>query len=164
VPLEVAAIEPAEATPAVFDASIAAPLPMPRPANRDLMVGGNFQAAALDLEPEPAAQDIGVNEPASTPLVALAEEQPAPRQATSGGAYVQLSSQKTEGDAAASLRATQQRMAGMLNGASLEIRRVDLGAKGVWYRVVLPVSSFQDATQTCAAIKSNGGDCVAING
>jgi hypothetical protein len=55
-------------------------------------------------------------------------------------------------------------MAGMLNGASLEIRRVDLGAKGVWYRVVLPVRSFQDATQTCAAIKSNGGDCVAING
>jgi hypothetical protein len=77
---------------------------------------------------------------------------------------VQLSSQKSEGDARASLKSTQNRMAGSLNGATLEIRRVDLGAKGVWYRVVLPTRSFQDATQTCAAIKSNGGDCVAING
>ena len=41
---------------------------------------------------------------------------------------------------------------------------VDLGAKGIWYRVVMPTSSFQDATQTCARIKANGGDCVAING
>jgi hypothetical protein len=129
------------------------------------MAGGNIEAAAFDLEPEPesAPRDIGVNAPASTPLVALASEEPA-AVTTGGGAYVQLSSQKSEGDAQASLRATEQRMAGMLNGAALEIRRVDLGAKGIWYRVILPVRSFQDATQTCAAIKSNGGDCVAING
>ena len=164
-PLEVASIDAASATPPVFDAGLAAPMPMPRPADRDSMVGGNFEAAAVNFEPEPesAPQDIGVNEPASTPLVALASEEPAPTRSR-GGAYVQLSSQKSEGDAQESLRATERRMAGMLNGASLEVRRVDLGAKGVWYRVVLPVSSFQDATQTCAAIKSNGGDCVAING
>jgi hypothetical protein len=161
-PLEVAAVGTAQTTPAVFDASIVAPLPMPRPQSRERMVGGNL-AAAVALEPEAAPRDIGVNPPASTPLVALAAGQSAPT-STQGGAYVQLSSQKTEGDAQASLRATQQRMSGMLNGARLEIRRVDLGAKGVWYRVVLPVNSFQDATQTCAAIKSRGGDCVAING
>jgi hypothetical protein len=164
-PLEVASIDSASATPPAFDAGLAAPMPMPRPADRDSMVGGNFAAAAVDLEPaaESVPQDIGVNEPASTPLVALASEEPAPTRSR-GGAYVQLSSQKSEGDAQESLRATERRMAGMLNGASLEVRRVDLGAKGVWYRVVLPVRSFQDATQTCAAIKSNGGDCVAING
>ena len=52
----------------------------------------------------------------------------------------------------------------MLNGAQLEVRREDLGSKGVWYRVVLPVDSFRATTQTCASIKSNGVDCVAING
>ena len=47
---------------------------------------------------------------------------------------------------------------------ALEIRRVELGQKGVWYRVVLPTSSFQQATETCASIKSNGGDCIPNNG
>jgi hypothetical protein len=164
-PLEVAAIETPGTTAAVFDASLVAPLPMPRPGNRDGMIGGSFQAAVLASEADSPVvpQDIGLNPPASTPLASLPEEQPA-ISTVGGGAYVQLSSQKSENDAKASLRATERRMAGMLNGANLEIRRVNLGAKGVWYRVVLPVRSFQDATQTCAAIKSNGGDCVAING
>jgi hypothetical protein len=162
-PLQVAEIETPETTPTVFDASLVAPLPMPRPGNRERMVGGSLRASAFTSEPESAPRDIGLNAPASTPLASLATEQPVVS-TSRGGAYVQLSSQKTESDARSSLRATERRMAGMLNGASLEIRRVDLGAKGVWYRVVLPVRSFQDATQTCAAIKSNGGDCVAING
>jgi hypothetical protein len=62
------------------------------------------------------------------------------------------------------MRAVTRNLGGLLNGASLEVRRVDLGAKGVWYRVVLPVNSFRDATQTCATIKANGGDCVANAG
>jgi hypothetical protein len=82
----------------------------------------------------------------------------------SGGAYVQLSSQPTSSDAQSSLRSTQNRLAGVLNGRSLEIRQVDLGARGVWYRVVLPTRSFTEATQTCATLKANGTQCVAING
>jgi cell division protein FtsN len=77
---------------------------------------------------------------------------------------VQLSSQPTEGDAASSLRSTQNRLSGLLNGRSLAVRQVDLGAKGTWYRVVLPVDSFQEATQTCASLKANGVDCVPIGG
>lgn len=161
-PLEVAAVEPTTATndaPATFDASIVAPIPMPRPFDRDGMTGGSSQAVA---EAPAVNNSNSAIAPASTPLVAIAQEQPAPQVSSSGGsgAYVQLSSQPSEADAQRALRTTQARM----NGAALEIRRVDLGAKGVWYRVVLPVNSFRDATQTCASIKSNGGDCVAING
>ncbi|HHY48602.1 MAG TPA: hypothetical protein GYA10_02500 [Alphaproteobacteria bacterium] len=157
-PLDVAAVEPSDATPAVFDAGLVAPIPMPRPADRARMVGGTAAVREANTD--------GALAPAQLPLVDLTDETPATTSAISsrGGAYVQLSSQKTEADAQASLRATQNRMSGVLNGASLEIRRVDLGAKGVWYRVVLPRESFQDATQTCAAIKSNGWDCVAIGG
>jgi hypothetical protein len=164
-PLEVAAADPSQATPAVFDGSLVSPIPMPRPANRASLTG----SGPVQLETASAAQPVqSAIAPASTPLVAVSQPQeaaPASTQVSSrGGAYVQLSSQKSESDAAQSLRTTQNRMAGSLNGAALEIRRVDLGAKGIWYRVVLPVNSFQDATQTCAAIKSSGGDCVAING
>jgi len=63
-------------------------------------------------------------------------------------------------DAQNSLTAAQRKLGRLLGGASLEIRRVDLGARGVWYRVVLPTNSFQDATQACATIKANGSDCV----
>jgi hypothetical protein len=130
---------------------------MPRPSNRSAMVGG---ASAPVRQAAPSA-----NAPAATPLVAVSAQQPASTQVSSrGGAYVQLSSQRSESEAAQSLRTTQSRLSGALNGVPLEIRRVDLGAKGVWYRVVLPTNSFQDATQTCASIKSSGGDCVAING
>jgi hypothetical protein len=156
-PLELAAVEPTGTVAPVFDGSLVAPLPMPRPTSRTGLGGGTSVVGGTNV--------TTANAPASTPLVAVAQQPAATTQVSSGGgAYVQLSSQRSEGEAAQSLATTQRRMSGMLNGASLEIRRVDLGAKGVWYRVVLPVNSFQDATQTCAAIKSNGGDCVAING
>ena len=158
-PLDVASTGTA-ATPATFDGSLVAPIPMPRPVSR----GTGFSSGSSQ---QTASTSNSAIAPASTPLVAVQQPAaPAAPAASSGGrgAYVQLSSQPSEGDAQRQLRATQQRMSGMLNGAQLEIRRVDLGSKGVWYRVVLPVNSFRDATQTCAAIKSNGGDCVAING
>ena len=154
-PLDVAAVPAVDNTPAVFDASIVAPIPMPRPADRGGLVGGSSRAAAIEPEPVPLA--VGANEPASTPLVAVAEPAAAAPVSSSGGAYVQLSSQVSEDEAQRSLRTLQSSMAGSLNGASLEVRRVDVPGKGVRYRVVLPVNSFQDATQTCAAIKSNGG-------
>jgi hypothetical protein len=169
-PLEVATAEPVPDTPAVFDGSLQAPIPMPRPFDRSGLVGaGLTRAAAVDLDPQP--QDIGVNEPASTPLSAFTEEQttavaeePAPAATGGSGAYVQLSSQNSESGAQSSLRETQSRMAGLLNGVPLEIRAVNLGARGTWYRVVLPTGSFREATQTCASLKANGIDCVAIGG
>jgi hypothetical protein len=163
-PLTVATVEPTAGNdaPATFDASIVAPIPMPRPVSRGTgFSGGNSQPV------ESASVSNSAIAPAPTPLVVLNQQPQEAAPASSGGgngAYVQLSSQPSEADASRQLRATQQRMSGMLNGAQLEIRRVDLGSKGVWYRVVLPVNSFRDATQTCASIKSNGLDCVAING
>ena len=153
--LEVAAVDPVDSVEAVFDGGLTAPIPMPRPADRSGLVGGSAPLVS---------GSTGSNAPASLPLVSLEQPSSASQVSNRGGAYVQLSSQRTEDEAARSLATTQNRMSGMLNGASLEIRRVDLGAKGVWYRVVLPVDSFQSATQTCAAIKANGGDCVPING
>ena len=132
---------------------------MPRPFDRAGLVGGS-RTASLD----PAPVNIGVNQPASTPLTAVTSvQQPAAQAPSRAGAYVQLSSQRSEADASASLRSVQSQLGGLLS-APLEIRRVDLGAKGIWYRVVMPTGSFQDATQSCARIKANGGDCVAING
>jgi len=137
--------------PANIDPTIVAPVPMPRPTNRAALasrVASTDASAPLDL--------TSSDTPAATPRASAV--------ASAGGAYVQLSSQPTTDDAQASLRTTQNRLASILNGRSLEIRQVDLGAKGVWYRVVLPVNSFSEATQTCASFKASGTDCVPING
>jgi len=148
-PTQVSALAPTGPAPTI-DPNIVAPVPVARPTDRSVLGGGSNQQVAatqpsqpVDLVEAPAAQ--------------------AP-QASGSGPYVQLSSQPTEGDAASSLRSTQNRLSGLLNGRSLAVRQVNLGAKGTWYRVVLPVDSFQEATQTCASLKANGVDCVPIGG
>jgi hypothetical protein len=143
-------------TLANIDPTIVAPVPMARPSDRSVLGGGsNQQVAASDAS---GPVDLTGGDAQPQPVAA------APAVSSASGAYVQLSSQPTSADAQASLRTTQNRLSGVLNGRSLEIRQVDLGAKGVWYRVVLPTNSFSEATQTCANFKANGTDCVAING
>lgn len=147
---QLAAIQPSPGN--VIDPNIAAPVPMPRPSDRSQLNGSANGTAS-------ASNDAG-------PLdVSGGTAQAAPKVVSgNSGTYVQLSSQRTQDDAAGALRSVQRRLGSVVNGSALEIRRVDLGAKGIWYRVVLPTSSFQEATQTCATIKANGGDCVPING
>jgi hypothetical protein len=132
------------------DPSIVAPIPVARPADRSVLGGGSNQRVAATQATQP---------------VDLVEAPAAQAPAASGsGPYVQLSSQPTQGDAESSLGITQNRLSGLLAGRSLAVRQVNLGAKGTWYRIVLPVQSFQEATQTCATLKANGVDCVPIGG
>lgn len=145
------ATDPLAQTLANVDPSIVPPVPMARPVDRSRLNGGANQRVAASNGPVDLTG--GVTQPAATPAVS-----------NRGGSYVQLSSQPTSADAQSSLRTTQNRLSSILNGRSLEIRQVDLGAKGVWYRVVLPTSSFSEATQTCASLKANGVQCVPING
>lgn len=153
VSAQLAAIQPSPGN--VIDPNIVAPVPLPRVTDRS-QLNGTSRTAAISSDSAPL--DISGRSPA-------ASSSSAPKVVSGGsGTYVQLSSQRTQDDAAAALRRTQQRLGSVVNGGALQIRRVDLGAKGIWYRVVLPTSSFQEATQACATIKANGGECVAING
>lgn len=130
-------------TPLPVDPSIIAPAPLPRPGDRTAMVGGsNAQAAAPVVEATPVSATAG----------------------SIAAAYVQLSSQRSEGEAQESLRQAQSRYGNLLQGNALEIQRADLGQKGIYYRVRLPSGSLQEATSICASIKANGGDCFATGG
>lgn len=148
-PTALSALAPTGPAPTV-DPSIVAPIPVARPADRSVLGGGSNQAVAAVQPTQPV--ELGA---------APATQAPA---ASGSGPYVQLSSQPTRGDAESSLGITQNRLSGLLAGRSLAVRQVNLGAKGTWYRIVLPVQSFQEATQTCASLKANGVDCVPIGG
>jgi hypothetical protein len=146
-PTQLSALAPTGPAPEIVS-SIVAPIPVARPTNRAALNSGTSVAAAQPV-------DLGTSQPAATA---------APVAVGGSGPYVQLSSQPSQADAESALRTTQNRLANILGGRSLAVRQVDLGAKGTWYRVVLPVPTFQDATDTCAGLKSNGIDCVPIGG
>lgn len=84
-----------------------------------------------------------------------------PAQVTGGGAYVQVSSQKTEADAKASYKALQGKYAGILGSRSASIHRADVAGKGTFYRAMVgPFTSNDEASQFCINLKSAGGQCV----
>ncbi|WP_158625979.1 SPOR domain-containing protein [Arsenicitalea aurantiaca] len=134
-------------TPTAPGANVLAPIPMPRPVNREALAAANQPTSpvnALSAQPsQPAA-------PAAAP--------------SNAPAYVQLSSQRSEGEARQSLSDVQARWGGLFGGRPLEIQRANLGDRGVYYRVRLPANSIDEATRVCNSVKANGGDCFAVPG
>lgn len=78
-----------------------------------------------------------------------------------GSHVVQLTSQKSEAEAEASFRALQTRYPNVLGGWQPLIRRVDLGARGTYYRAqVGPFASIEEANEFCGNLKAAGGQCI----
>ncbi len=78
-----------------------------------------------------------------------------------GGAYVlQIGAYKSEAEADAAWKSYLSKHAGALSGYARDVKQVDLGAKGTWYR--LRVGSFADksaAAALCAKLTAEGGAC-----
>jgi len=80
---------------------------------------------------------------------------------------VQISSQLSEADAQASLKALQAKYPSQLGNQPAIVRRVDLSdkGKGIVYRALLgPFSTGNEAKQFCDNFKAAGGKClVSLN-
>jgi hypothetical protein len=123
----------------------------------------------ISLDPqEPAAPPTPRERTAALPPPATTQslQPPAPRvsaasEATGSGYAVQLSSQKSEAEAQASYRSLQSKYPDQLSDRSVMIRRVDLGAKGIYYRALVgPFASSDEASQLCSDLKAAGGQCL----
>lgn len=78
-----------------------------------------------------------------------------------GGYAVQVTSQRTEGEAQATFRALRVKFPNQLNGREAIIRRADLGAKGTYYRALVgPFASAEEAAELCSGLKAAGGNCI----
>lgn len=81
--------------------------------------------------------------------------------APGGGYAVQVTSQRTEGEAQATFRALRVKFPNQLNGREAIIRRADLGAKGTYYRALVgPFASAEEAAELCSGLKAAGGNCI----
>jgi hypothetical protein len=133
-----------------------APQPIPRPSG--LTAPTSTTGAPAAAAAAPAAQTV-----AAAPQAQATPAPVAATPATEVGAWVQLSSQRSEADAQADIPSLQARYGTLFNGATPQVNQVDLGERGIYYRVRLPQPSFEQANSVCNAIRGQGGDCFVLN-
>ncbi len=167
-----AATQVAEAEQPVIDPSQVAPVPMPFPVRAasggsaagptnsavNALVGAETPNGQIDL-----LGGNGSPSPAAAPQRSVAAPAPATSSGGAAAAYVQLSSQPSAADAAASVKTMTARYGSLFGGNKLVVQQVDLGQKGIRWRVRLPAASLSDAASICAQIKAQGGDCFATS-
>lgn len=153
------------------------PNPLPAPATAG---AGNAPpvtvptVASAQPRPQPAPQSPGLATPVVREIRSSAQPQaaaPAPQPAAaaapaeSAGFMVQISSQRSREAAQNSFVDLQRRYPNLLSGQSPDIKEVDLGDKGTYYRVRLgPMPSRNEANEFCTKFRAAGGSCVVSAG
>ncbi len=101
---------------------------------------------------------------AEAPVVELNPQADAPAMPhfSSNGRYVaQLAALQSEAAIDASWRRFVARAPGLFAGASVDVQRADLGARGIYHRVRAGYfASTDDATLFCERIRQMGQDCI----
>jgi cell division protein FtsN len=83
------------------------------------------------------------------------------RSASDSRYAVQISAERSDAEAQASFKTLQSRYPDMLAGRQSQIRRIDLGSKGVVYRAQIgPFDTVEQAKQFCGRLKAAGGHCI----
>ncbi len=100
-----------------------------------------------------------IQQPAAAPAA------PAPQQTSNyvpAGSYVvQVASQKSEADARTSWQQLQAKYANVFGNYQANIKRVDLGDRGTFYRAMLgPFTNRDQAYEMCQNLKAAGGECI----
>jgi len=141
-PVQAPAAKPAVAVPAPEPVKPPPPKPVPaKPAPT--------QTAEAPPPPKPVPVQPAVEAPAATP---------APPPAGSG--LLQIGAYKSEAEANAAWTAYKHKHTSLLSDLSSDVKQVDLGAKGTWYRLRIVAGSKADASTLCTKLKAEGGDCL----
>ena len=158
------ATPPAQATPAPAPpkpqaaAAVSTPPPSLKPA-----VTAPTPEVVKPPPPKPApTQTVAATpppKPAPAPVVP-AVETPAPTSAPAGGGLLQIGAYKSEAEANAAWTTYKHKHASLLSALSSDVKQVDLGAKGTWYRLRIVSGSKSEASALCAKLKAEGGDCL----
>ncbi len=114
--------------------------------------------APLSLSPDASAAPAA-RAPART--ASVAEPATATTTQAAGTYAVQVSSQRSEADAQASFHSLQAKYPNQLGGRQASIHKVELGAKGTYYRAMVgPFATANEASTLCSGLKAAGGACI----
>jgi len=151
-----AAAPPRPAPDTTAEAEESAPT---RPAPQPRQAASN--SAPLSLNPNAAPSRAAPAPAAPARTAAVAPQASAPASTGGAGSYVQVSSQRSEGEAQSAFRSLQAKFPDQLGGRQPSIHKADLGAKGTYYRAMVgPFASASEASQLCASLKAAGGQCL----
>jgi hypothetical protein len=162
-----AAPPPQAAPPRVVSTTPARPAAPPRTINEAAAEPTPRPTAPRAATPAPSNAPLSLNPNATAPAPAArrAAAASAPTRlaaTTAGGGYaVQVTAQRSEADAQAAFRSLQAKYPSQLGGQQPLIKRVDLGAKGIYYRAMIgPYGSSGEASSACSSLKAAGGQCI----
>ncbi|MBS0518892.1 MAG: SPOR domain-containing protein [Proteobacteria bacterium] len=125
---------------------------------------GPTPAPAAPTPPVPANQPTVTQAPTTTPtetgpsIASLIENMSGPV----GGWRIQVASVKNEDVAKSTWARLQAAHGDVLANLRMQPTRVDLGDKGVWYRVQAGPLDEKQAQSVCSALRSRRADCVVI--
>jgi hypothetical protein len=139
------------------DATASTPMEAPPPS-----ATRSIAPAAKQAAPQPAASAPMAIAPQAEPSSRSKVAARTPPAQAAGGAYVvQVSAQKTEAEALSSYQSMQAKYPGVLGSRSANIRRADLGDKGVYFRAQIgPFATSEQANTFCSSLKDAGGQCI----
>ena len=154
-----AANAPAETAPKPAAAPAETPtVPPPAPSRKTVAAAASAPPRVASQPPAALVAPAATDTPSTPPADAAPSE--APAKAVAGGAYLlQIGSYKSHEDAEAAWRAFQGRHP-LVGGYQSDIKQVDLGDKGTWFR--LRIGSFADkdaAMALCSKLKADGASC-----
>jgi hypothetical protein len=140
------------------DTTATAPIQAPPPS----MAAPASTRSAAPAAKQPATSGPMAIAPQSEPSSRTKVATRTPPALAAGGAYVvQVSAQKTEAEALSSYQSMQSKYPGVLGGRNANIRRADLGDKGVYYRAQIgPFATSEQANTFCTSLKDAGGQCI----
>ena len=160
----VAAAPPRPAPDTTADAEENAPAAPTRSAPPPRQAAPASGTAPLSLNPNAAPSRGGTGAgPRSSGQDGLGTRPRRPRRhrPAVAGSYVQVSSQRSEGEAQAAFRSLQAKFPDQLGGRQPSIHKADLGAKGTYYRAMVgPFANASEASQLCSSLKAAGGQCL----
>lgn len=117
-------------------------------------------ATAMETKPAapPPTKPVAVETKPVTPPPAKPEA--APAAPATGGSLLQIGSYKSEADAKTAWAAYRAKHSSLVGGLSTNIQKVDLGAKGTWYRLRIVAGSKPEAASLCSKLVADGAACI----
>ena len=143
-----------------------AAVPEPPPAPRQMAEARpaapvQHAATASSNAPLSLSPDAPVRGPMRTSAVAAPAPIARAAEAANGSYAVQVSSQRSEAEAQSAFRSLQAKYPNQLAGRELLIHKVELGAKGTYYRAMVgPFATANEAGALCNGLKAAGGSCI----
>ncbi|MFT3808503.1 MAG: SPOR domain-containing protein [Micropepsaceae bacterium] len=137
----------------------------------DVEAGDTTLMAADVANAEPSAEQVAAEKAAKQQAAAItsqieeidpgaADAAAATAAATTGAFVVQIGAFKEDAEAAGQWQAFKKKNADLTGALKPDIKRVDLGGKGVWYRLrVGPFETKQNAVAFCEVLRTRGGQC-----